>query len=190
MTSKDESFLDLSLDFEQNHSISSCLKIFSSTEILSGDEKFFCDTCRSKQEAQKRIKIKKLPLILVLHLKRFKYMEQVQRYKKLMHRVVFPLELRLPNTVQNELCTVPYIFKDRRRKWQRKIVWTIWNCNTHWKWTKPWSLCDDYKKLWKVVAFWWRKYRSKFNQVLRNNVILRLLTNLSFVLLLVARMKC
>lgn len=42
--------------------------------------------------------MKKLPMILALHLKRFKYMEQLQRYTKLSYRVVFPLELRLFNT--------------------------------------------------------------------------------------------
>ena len=43
--------------------------------------------------------MKKLPHILALHLKRFKYMEQLNRYTKLSYRVVFPLELRLFNTV-------------------------------------------------------------------------------------------
>lgn len=42
--------------------------------------------------------MKKLPMILALHLKRFKYMEQLHRYTKLSYRVVFPLELRLFNT--------------------------------------------------------------------------------------------
>ena len=55
----------------------------------------------SLQEAQKRMKIKKPPNILVIHLKRFKYIEQLQRYKKLSYRVVFPLELKLLNTVDN-----------------------------------------------------------------------------------------
>lgn len=45
------------------------------------------------------MKVKKLPKILALHLKRFKYMEQLQRYAKLSYRVVFPFELRLFNTV-------------------------------------------------------------------------------------------
>lgn len=45
-----------------------------------------------------RMRVKKLPMILALHLKRFKYMEQLQRYTKLSYRVVFPLELRLFNT--------------------------------------------------------------------------------------------
>lgn len=37
-------------------------------------------------------------MILALHLKRFKYMDQLHRYTKLSYRVVFPLELRLFNT--------------------------------------------------------------------------------------------
>lgn len=52
----------------------------------------------SLQEAQKRMKIKKSPQILVIHLKRFKYMEQLSRYKKLSYRVVFPLELKLSSS--------------------------------------------------------------------------------------------
>lgn len=71
---------------------------FSSTETLCSEHKYFCETCCSKQEAQKRMRVKKLPKILALHLKRFKYMEQLQRYAKLSYRVVFPFELRLFNT--------------------------------------------------------------------------------------------
>eukprot|EP01117_Protostelium_nocturnum_P017906 TRINITY_DN7372_c0_g1_i1.p1 TRINITY_DN7372_c0_g1~~TRINITY_DN7372_c0_g1_i1.p1 ORF type:complete len:380 (+),score=102.31 TRINITY_DN7372_c0_g1_i1:108-1247(+) len=99
VTSRDESFLDLSIDIEQNTSLAYCLKNFSKIETLRGDEKFFCDSCHSKQEAEKSIKIKKLPRILVLHLKRFKYIEQAQKFKKLGYRVNFPVELRLENTM-------------------------------------------------------------------------------------------
>lgn len=95
ITSRDESFLDLSIDIEDNTSISSCLRNFSKSETLEGKNKFFCDSCASLQEAEKRMKIKKLPNVLALHLKRFKYQENVQQYVKLSHRVVFPMELRL-----------------------------------------------------------------------------------------------
>lgn len=110
---------------------------FSNTETLCSEYKYYCEECRSKQEAHKRwacihfcqllpdfffcffltayiytettwymnmsvfdsrMRVKKLPMILALHLKRFKYMEQLQRYTKLSYRVVFPLELRLFNT--------------------------------------------------------------------------------------------
>ncbi|XP_042456588.1 ubiquitin carboxyl-terminal hydrolase 4-like [Zingiber officinale] len=101
VTARDETFFDLSLDIEQNSSITSCLKNFSSTETLNAEDKFFCDKCCSLQEAQKRMKIKKPPHILVIHLKRFKYMEQLGRYKKLCYRVVFPMELKLSNTVED-----------------------------------------------------------------------------------------
>ncbi|URE49770.1 ubiquitin carboxyl-terminal hydrolase [Musa troglodytarum] len=101
VTARDETFLDLSLDIEQNSSITSCLKNFSSTETLNAEDKFFCDKCCSLQEAQKRMKIKKPPHILVIHLKRFKYIEQLGRYKKLSYRVVFPMELKLTNTVED-----------------------------------------------------------------------------------------
>ena len=61
------------------------------------------------------MRVKRLPTILALHLKRFKYVEQYNRHIKVIHhieprdplrphmsqvshRVVFPLELRLFNT--------------------------------------------------------------------------------------------
>ncbi|KAJ8397510.1 hypothetical protein AAFF_G00437860 [Aldrovandia affinis] len=98
VSSKDEDFLDLSVDVEQNTSITHCLRDFSNTETLCSEYKYYCETCCSKQEAQKRMRVKRLPMILALHLKRFKYMEQLHRYTKLSYRVVFPLELRLFNT--------------------------------------------------------------------------------------------
>ncbi|KAL0909659.1 hypothetical protein M5K25_020546 [Dendrobium thyrsiflorum] len=101
VTARDETFFDLSVDIEQNSSITSCLKNFSSTETLNAEDKFFCDKCCSLQEAQKRMKIKKPPNVLVIHLKRFKYIEQLGRYKKLSYRVVFPLELKLSDTLEN-----------------------------------------------------------------------------------------
>jgi hypothetical protein len=90
--------------------------------MLCQKNKFFCDACCDLQEAEKRylspllftylhhadnvlhrMKIKKLPNVLALHLKRFKYQEDPQKSEikliKLSYRVAFPLELRLFNTV-------------------------------------------------------------------------------------------
>ncbi|RIB20110.1 hypothetical protein C2G38_1964389, partial [Gigaspora rosea] len=77
VTSRDESFLDLSIDIEQNSSFFFFFFFFF----------FFL-----------LMKIKKLPNVLALHLKRFKYQDKLQRYIKLSYRVVFPFELRLFNT--------------------------------------------------------------------------------------------
>ncbi|NXF96058.1 UBP12 hydrolase, partial [Eubucco bourcierii] len=54
ISSKDEDFLDLSVDVEQNTSITHCLRSFSNTETLCGKYKYYCEECHSKQEAHKR----------------------------------------------------------------------------------------------------------------------------------------
>ncbi|KDQ31360.1 hypothetical protein PLEOSDRAFT_25197, partial [Pleurotus ostreatus PC15] len=101
VSSRDESFLDLSIDIEQNSSVTACLRQFSASEMLCQKNKFFCDSCCDLQEAEKRMKIKRLPNVLALHLKRFKYQEDLQKYVKLAYRVAFPFELRLFNTVDD-----------------------------------------------------------------------------------------
>ncbi|GMM38554.1 putative ubiquitin-specific protease [Saccharomycopsis crataegensis] len=102
ISSRDEKFLDLSIDTEHNSSVTACLKQFSKKEILCEDNKFYCEYCSSLQEATKRMVVKKLPKILTLHLKRFKYSEKLNRNTKLFHRVSYPLYLRLFNTLDTE----------------------------------------------------------------------------------------
>ena len=69
VTARDETFFDLSIDIEDNQSVSSCLRNFSAREKLKGADKFFCDTCRRLQEAERHIRLKRLPRTLALHLK-------------------------------------------------------------------------------------------------------------------------
>jgi ubiquitin carboxyl-terminal hydrolase 9/13 len=101
VSQRDEAFLDLSVDLEQHSSVTSCLRKFSEEEMLCERNKFHCDNCGGLQEAEKRMKIKRLPKILALHLKRFKYTEDLQRLQKLFHRVVYPYYLRLFNTTDD-----------------------------------------------------------------------------------------
>ncbi|CCJ30362.1 unnamed protein product [Pneumocystis jirovecii] len=99
ITSRDESFLDLSIDVSKNTSVTSCLNAFFAPEMLCEKNKFHCDFCGNLQEAEKCVKIKRLPEILTLHLKRFKCAEENGDYKffKLFHTVVYPYHLRLSN---------------------------------------------------------------------------------------------
>ncbi|CAH0019465.1 unnamed protein product [Clonostachys rhizophaga] len=95
---RDETFLDLSIDLEEHSSVTSCLRKFSDEEMLCERNKFHCDHCGGLQEAEKRMKVKRLPKVLTLHLKRFKYTEDYSRLQKLFHRVVYPYHLRMFNT--------------------------------------------------------------------------------------------
>ena len=101
VSQRDEAFLDLSVDLDQHSSVTSCLRKFSEEEMLCERNKFHCDMCGGLQEAEKRMKVKRLPKILALHLKRFKYTEDLQRLQKLFHRVVYPYHLRLFNTTDD-----------------------------------------------------------------------------------------
>lgn len=95
ITSRDETFLDLSVDVTQNSSISHCFANFCAVERLAAGNKFFCDSCNTLQEAQKSLHVRRAPPVLVLHLKRFKFVDRYNCHKKLSHRVAFPFDLRL-----------------------------------------------------------------------------------------------
>ncbi|EGR30572.1 ubiquitin-specific protease, putative, partial [Ichthyophthirius multifiliis] len=95
VTERDEAFLDISIDIDYNSSISHCIKKISEKEVLNQECKFFCDKCQTKQDAEKRSLFKKLPKTLILHLKRFKYDEKYNRMQKLMHKIAFPLDIKI-----------------------------------------------------------------------------------------------
>ncbi|KAJ2549037.1 hypothetical protein EV175_004597 [Coemansia sp. RSA 1933] len=100
VTSRDETMLDVAVDIHENTSVINCLNQFAAGELLCHNNKFYCDNCGGLQEAERRMRLKQLPNILALHLKRFKYHEGLGRYVKLSYRVNFPTELRVPNTTE------------------------------------------------------------------------------------------
>jgi ubiquitin C-terminal hydrolase len=99
-SSREESFLDLSIDIEQHSSLTACLRQFSHSEMLCSTNKFYCETCCGLVEAERRMRIKSLPNILGLHLKRFRQ-DDMGRLHKLFYRVTFPLSLRVPCTTED-----------------------------------------------------------------------------------------
>lgn len=98
-----ETFLDLSVDLEQDSSIANSVRLFSKVELLTGNNKFYCERCYAYQEAAKRIKVTKLPKVLAFHLKRFKYSESLDRMVKLFYRVEYVKTLRIPGESEDKL---------------------------------------------------------------------------------------
>ncbi|KAG8278180.1 Ubiquitin carboxyl-terminal hydrolase 3 [Homalodisca vitripennis] len=86
---KHDPFLDLSLDIpdkcyqkknrESNEdpvppcNILDCLTSFIQVEELAETELYYCNNCKSKQRSTKRFWIRRLPNVLCLHLKRFRW---------------------------------------------------------------------------------------------------------------------
>lgn len=72
---RDEAFNNLSLDIEKNTSLNYCVQRFNFKELLNKQDKFYCETCQTKQVATKAINIKSCPNVLLVHFKRFKFDE-------------------------------------------------------------------------------------------------------------------
>ncbi|KAK9477999.1 hypothetical protein V1514DRAFT_332562 [Lipomyces japonicus] len=111
VSSREEQFIDLPIDLEEHCSITACLQQFSNAELLCGNNKFHCDACGALQEAERRMKIKQLPRLLTLHLKRFKFTEDLQQNVKLFHRVVFPFQLRLLNNMADGMANPDRLYE-------------------------------------------------------------------------------
>lgn len=105
ISSREETFLDLSIDIppgDSSYSLTYSLNNFSKLETLTRQNKFYCNTCSSLQEATKTIKLKKLPEVLVINFKRFKYDETADRMVKLFDSISYPFKLRLFNTTDSK----------------------------------------------------------------------------------------
>lgn len=73
-----ETFTTLSIEIKQSGktTIEECLKEFTAEEELKGNNMYDCKKCNKKVEAKKKMEIWHLPVILIIHLKRFKVNER------------------------------------------------------------------------------------------------------------------
>lgn len=76
---KFDPFLDLSLELpetgrhESPVALTDCLASFVQVEELADTERYFCSSCKCKQKSTKQFWIRRLPNVLCLHLKRFRW---------------------------------------------------------------------------------------------------------------------
>eukprot|EP00758_Cryptobia_borreli_P009371 Tbor_TRINITY_DN5475_c0_g1::TRINITY_DN5475_c0_g1_i1::g.24414::m.24414/K11842/USP12_46; ubiquitin carboxyl-terminal hydrolase 12/46 len=86
-----QSFLDLSIDINENCSLKKCITSFWATQFLTGDDKFYCETCNARACARRTDGLWKTPnKALIIQLKRFKYVEETRSFKKLNCHVPIP----------------------------------------------------------------------------------------------------
>ncbi|KAL0994176.1 hypothetical protein UPYG_G00118780 [Umbra pygmaea] len=71
-------------------SLDSCLQAFTSEEELGEDELYYCSKCKTHRLATKKLDLWRLPPILIVHLKRFQFMNG--RWIKSQKIVKFPRE--------------------------------------------------------------------------------------------------
>jgi len=89
---KHDPFLDLSLDipcYSGDSKLEDCLSRFVDIEELVDSDMYFCSNCKVRQKSTKRFWIRRLPNVLCLHLKRFRWSNYLRT--KLDQYVQFPL---------------------------------------------------------------------------------------------------
>uniref|UniRef100_A0A8B9SF02 Ubiquitin carboxyl-terminal hydrolase 48 n=1 Tax=Apteryx owenii TaxID=8824 RepID=A0A8B9SF02_APTOW len=76
-------FYELELNIQGHKQLTDCITEFLKEEKLEGDNRYFCETCQSKQNATRKIRLLSLPCTLNLQLMRFVFDRQTGHKKKL-----------------------------------------------------------------------------------------------------------
>lgn len=112
--------VDLSLDFNTNvdqisphkpqkstetgvSTLTSCLDLFTRPEKLGSDQKLYCQNCRERHESVKQMSIRKLPLVLCLHVKRFEHSLVRKASRKIDRHLQFPFSLDMTPYVSSSV---------------------------------------------------------------------------------------
>ncbi|KAK9450119.1 uncharacterized protein V1518DRAFT_413038 [Limtongia smithiae] len=65
------SFLSLPLPAGKSVTLEQCFDLFVAPEVLDKDDAWFCAQCKMHRPATKKLRISRLPMVLIVHLKRF-----------------------------------------------------------------------------------------------------------------------
>lgn len=72
-----------------------CLNQYTSVEVFKGDNQYFCSKCDCKQDAERELKLTKLPPVLNVQLSRYVFDREKFVKKKVMDKVLLPSVLSI-----------------------------------------------------------------------------------------------
>ncbi|KAF8400478.1 hypothetical protein HHK36_013776 [Tetracentron sinense] len=70
-----------------------CLDLFTRPERLGSDQKLHCEHCQERRDSLKQMSIRRLPLVLCLHIKRFEHSPIRKMSRKIDRHLQFPFSL-------------------------------------------------------------------------------------------------
>eukprot|EP01134_Creolimax_fragrantissima_P005015 CFRG5015T1 len=98
---REQVLFSIQCDVVNKRSVRESLEMYVKGEMLEGDNKYYCDKCDLKVDAEKRVSVYQLPNHLIFHLKRFEFDMELMRRIKVNDRYEFPAELDMyPYTLE------------------------------------------------------------------------------------------
>ncbi|CAF0764881.1 unnamed protein product [Didymodactylos carnosus] len=92
---------------DQDITLQQCLSMFIEPEVLGVDDKWYCPHCKEFIQAIKQMSVWRLPPILIIHLKRFKYYHGTFGYMS-DTRAKIDTNVKCPVRTQRDLNMAPY----------------------------------------------------------------------------------
>ncbi|KAF2075266.1 hypothetical protein CYY_003442 [Polysphondylium violaceum] len=93
VSEREEPYYTISVEVKNKKEIQESLQLFVESEVLDGDNKYFCSSCSQKVKALMRRCIKKLPNNLIIHNKRFEFDLDLMKRTKLNDALKFPMTI-------------------------------------------------------------------------------------------------
>ena len=112
-----EEFTTVPLQVKNKNSLQEGLDSFIESEILQGDNAYYCDKCEKKVSWRRRTCMQKLPNILVIALKRFEIDYNTMQHSKINERVEFPMELDMNKYTDKELEKIDLLKEMEEMNW-------------------------------------------------------------------------
>ncbi|KAJ8773366.1 hypothetical protein K2173_028543 [Erythroxylum novogranatense] len=92
-SSKMEDFYELELNVKGFKTLEESLDDYFSVEELHGENQYFCESCKTRVDANRSIKLRTLPVVLTFQLKRCVFLPKTTTKKKITSSFCFPGEL-------------------------------------------------------------------------------------------------
>ena len=70
---REEELDELRLHIKGNKTVRDCLRQYQATSTMDGDNQYFCEKCKGKQDATRQTIITRMPRVLFVQLLRFEY---------------------------------------------------------------------------------------------------------------------
>ena len=100
---REETFMTISLQVKNKHSIQESLESFVEGEMLEGDNAYYCEKCEKKVNTLKRCCIKRMPNVLFMVLKRFEFNFDTMNKFKINDYCEFPMQIDMKEYCQQSL---------------------------------------------------------------------------------------